>query len=59
MCNAVGKKVWIIPDCELPEAGEGVMKGHESVIVVNDSDTPATIDVTLYFADNNEKFLYF
>ncbi len=53
MCNAVGKKVWIIPDCELPEAGEGVMKGHESVIVVNDRDTPATIDVTLYFTDKD------
>lgn len=53
MCNAVGKKIWIIPDCELPEAGEGVMKGHESVIVVNDSDTPATIDVTLYFTDKD------
>lgn len=47
----VGKKNWIIPDCELPEEGEGVLKGHESVIVVNDSDVKATIKVKLYFAD--------
>ena len=53
MCNAIGKKIWIIPDCELPEEGEGIMKGHESVIVVNDSDTPSAIDVTLYFTDRD------
>lgn len=47
----VGKKNWIIPDCELPPEGEGVMKGHESVIVVNDNDKPAKIKVTLFFTD--------
>lgn len=46
-----GKKMWIIPDCELPEEGEGVLIGHESVIVVNDNDFDVKIDVTLYFAD--------
>ena len=34
----VGKKDWIIPDCELPPEGEGVLKGHESVIIVNDTN---------------------
>ncbi len=48
---AIGKKKWILPDCELPEPGEGVLKGHESVIVVNDEDLPAKIRVTLYFPD--------
>ncbi len=47
----VGKKYWIIPDCELPPVGEGVLKGHESVIVVNDTDKPAIIKVKLFFAD--------
>ena len=47
----VGKKNWIIPDCELPPEGEGVLKGHESVIIVNDSKKPAKIKVTLYFSD--------
>ncbi|MBQ8428508.1 MAG: hypothetical protein IJX30_00200 [Clostridia bacterium] len=47
----VGKKDWIIPDCELPPEGEGVLKGHESVIVVNDTSKPAIIKVKLYFAD--------
>ena len=51
--SIVGKKNWIIPDCELPPEGEGVLKGHESVIVVNDSPRTATIKVTLFFADKD------
>ena len=53
MCNGAGKKVWIIPDCELPMEGEGVLKGHESVIVVNDSDVDAEISVKLFFTDKD------
>ncbi|MBQ9773357.1 MAG: hypothetical protein IJW30_01700 [Clostridia bacterium] len=49
--EAIGKKRWIIPDCELPPAGEGELKGHESVIIVNDNAEDVTIDVTLYFTD--------
>jgi hypothetical protein len=47
----VGKYDWIIPDCELPPPGEGALKGHESVIVVNDSERTAKIKVSLYFTD--------
>ena len=50
--STVGKKNWIIPDCELPPEGEGILKGHESVIVVNDSQRPAKIKVTLFFTDS-------
>ncbi len=53
MCNSVGKKTWIIPDCELPKPGEGVAKGHESVIIVNDSDVDAEISVKLFFVDKD------
>ena len=49
--SVVGKKNWIIPDCELPPEGEGELKGHESVVIVNDSNKPAEIKVTLYFVD--------
>jgi len=53
MANGAGKKVWILPDCELPPEGEGVAKGHESVIIVNDSDIEAEIDVKLFFTDKD------
>ncbi len=49
--GVVGKKQWVIPDCELPPAGEGVLKGHESVIIVNDGNKKATVKVKLYFSD--------
>ena len=49
----IGKKVWIIPDCELPKPGEGTAKGHESVIIVNDSDIDAEICVKLFFTDKD------
>lgn len=53
MANGIGKKLWLIPDCELPQPGEGVAKGHESVIIVNDSDKDAEIDVKLFFTDRD------
>ena len=46
-----GKKNWIIPDCELPPEGEGILKGHESVIIVNDTNEVAHIKVKLFFPD--------
>jgi len=49
-----GKKVWFIPDCELPDEGEGVLKGHESVIVLNTNKTTANINVILYFTNQNK-----
>ena len=49
----IGKKTWIIPDCELPQPGDGVAKGHESVIIVNDSDIDAEISVKVFFTDKD------
>lgn len=49
--EALGKKNWIIPDCELPKEGDGVLKGHESVIIVNDNDRDVNVKVILYFTD--------
>ena len=49
----IGKKTWLIPDCELPQPGEGVLKGHESVLIVNDSDEVADIQVKIYLVDED------
>lgn len=50
-----GKKYWVIPDCELPEEGEGVLKGHESVIILNENSRTANLHITLYFTDSCKK----
>lgn len=47
----IGKKCWVIPDCELPDAAEGKLISHESVVVVNTSKKHAHLKVTLYFSD--------
>ena len=51
MSKSIGKKIWVLPDCELPPEGEGVAKGHESVIIVNDTNKDANISVKLFFPD--------
>lgn len=46
-----GKLQWVFPDCELPPAGDSLMEGHESIIVLNMNEAEATLEFTLYFAD--------
>ncbi|MFT9846576.1 sensory rhodopsin transducer [Aneurinibacillus sp. REN35] len=51
MSEIHGKLHWIFPDGELPPPGDSELKGHESIIVLNMSKTPATVEVTLFFTD--------
>ena len=53
IAKGLGKKQWILPDCERPREGDGVAKGHESIIVVNDSGKDAHIIVKLFFTDKD------
>jgi len=46
-----GKKVWFFPDGDRPPAGDDLMKGHESYVVLNPNDQDAHIEFTLYFED--------
>lgn len=48
-----GKKVWFFPDGELPPPGEGKLKGHESIIILNPNSRDANITITLYFVDKD------
>ena len=51
--NQVGKNVWVFPDLEMPPAGDFELKGHESIIILNMNDTPAHVNMTLYFDDRD------
>lgn len=44
-----GKRNWFFPDAELPPPGEGVLQGHESIIVLNPNDADAVLTIRLYF----------
>jgi hypothetical protein len=51
--NEKGMKVWYFPDGELPPPGDEPMKGHESVILLNDNDCDANVSMTLFFVDRD------
>ena len=46
-----GKKIWIFPDADLPPAGDSLLKGHESIIVLNMNKRLTAVRLTLYFTD--------
>lgn len=46
-----GQKVWVFPDAECPPQGNGEIKGHESLIILNAGDKDAHIEITFYYED--------
>lgn len=44
-----GKRNWFFPDAEMPPIGEGLLLGHESVIILNPNLEDARVKVRLYF----------
>jgi len=49
--EAIGKKVWIIPDGFLPEKSNGDFVSHEAICVLNTGALDANIRITVYFED--------
>lgn len=47
----LGKKIWAIPDGELPRTGIGKLYAHESVIILNPNEKSAHVKVNIYFRD--------
>jgi len=52
-----GKRIWFFPDGDIPEPGEGKHKGHESLVILNPSDTDAKITLRVYFTDRESAVL--
>ena len=46
-----GRKLWFFPDGDIPPPGDGPLKGHESLIILNPNDAKAEITITVYFTD--------
>ena len=54
MNHAIGRTRWVIAEGYIPSGGTGpapAMTSHETACILNASDEPATVRVTLYFAD--------
>lgn len=54
MGQAIGRKVWVIPEGYIPPASHGPepeMLSHETACILNTGDEDATVRLTLYFPD--------
>ncbi len=47
----LGQKVWFFPDGDIPPAGHGEFKGHESLVILNPNAQEAKITLTVYYTD--------
>ena len=52
-----GKKVWFFPDGDIPAPGDGELKGHESLVMLNPNDTDAAITIVVYYTDREPAVL--
>ncbi|MBS4199272.1 hypothetical protein KHA93_06335 [Bacillus sp. FJAT-49732] len=55
----IGKQTWIIPDGFLQPKSTGEQISHEAVCVLNLTDGPADIHLTLYFEDREPMDQFF
>lgn len=46
-----GRRVWFFPDGDLPPAGDGPFKGHESLVILNPNPADAQVKLTVYYSD--------
>jgi len=46
-----GHRVWFFPDGDLPPAGNGDFKGHESLVILNPNEIDAQVQLTVYYPD--------
>ena len=47
----LGKKTWVFADGDLPPQGDSEPLGHEAMMVVNNNESPAHIELEILFED--------
>jgi hypothetical protein len=54
--SGIGRTVWVIPEGYIPKGSHGPgpeMTSHEAACILNAGDTPADVDITIYFTDRD------
>lgn len=46
-----GARIWLVPDCYLPEKSAGELESHEAICALNTSREEASLLISLYFED--------
>ncbi|MBQ7500220.1 MAG: hypothetical protein IJT91_04935 [Clostridia bacterium] len=49
----LGKKNWVFADGELPQKDGTAVEAHESLMILNLNDSPATVKCSFYFEDRD------
>lgn len=55
--SELGKRIWFLPDGDIPAAGDSEPHGHESLVILNPNDSDARITIMVYFTDCEPKIL--
>ena len=54
--KALGKKIWVIAEGYIPTYGTGKepeFTSHETACILNTSDQPAHVEITIFYADRD------
>lgn len=54
MKQVIGKKIWAIAEGYIPSQSTGkgpAFESHETACIINTNDTPAEIEIVIYFSD--------
>jgi hypothetical protein len=46
-----GSRTWFFPDGDIPQPGDGELKAHESLIILNPNTRDAEVTITVYYSD--------
>ena len=51
MKKEFGRRVWFLPDGDLPQPGDVTPKGHESLVILNPNTDDAQVVITVFHED--------
>ena len=57
MTSQPGSRTWFFPDGDIPPPGDGDLRGHESLIVLNPGDLEAEVRITVFYEDREPDVL--
>lgn len=55
--SEIGKRIWFLPDGDIPAPGDSEPHGHESLVILNPNEADADVKITVYFTDEEPKIL--
>ena len=57
MSKTAGHCIWFFPDGDIPDPGNGDIRGHESLVILNPTDKDAEVSITVYYPEDEPVIL--